>query len=260
MLTASQRFQLLGRQLSSSKYTILGPKIQKSIKMIREQPNVFFRVENDGSTLIGVVKSQTNNVLIYASYLRSDGSYGCQTQNLNSCGGLRGTVCKHILTLVSTAAHNKTIMKRFTKWIKNTQDLKPNNDRELGTYIFEQYEQRMNIQVLGVPMVAPSPRRHYRGIHHQDNFPIPSTIKIIDSLIEGEVEIQTDGNIQNKVDTIVCIGTRDKILYKNAENQNWKCCIGCSQWFSPDAQIAFEIGQECPSSMMGLAKSHTIAF
>ena len=257
MLTVSERFELLEDHISIEDNRYFNAKLKKAHKMISEQPNIFYRIENDGGTLVGIVKSQTNQNLIYASYIRADGSFGCQTQNLRSCGGLRGSVCKHILTLVATAGENDVIMNRFARWISNSRMLKPRHDVNMCSYIFEQYEVRLNIRVLGI---LQNNRYRYERINHQDNFPIPATIKILDSLVEGEVEIKSDGNLYNQSTTIVCVGMRTKILLKDAEELQWKCCSGCNQWFSTEAQEAFKNGDDCPSSIMGLAKKHNIHF
>ena len=47
-----------------------------------------------------MVKSQTSKDLVYSCRLASDGQFGCGTQNLKPCGGLQGSVCKHLLVLV----------------------------------------------------------------------------------------------------------------------------------------------------------------
>ena len=260
MLSVPERFRLLLTEIDGSDFQNINPKVDKAMKMTRDRPNIFYRVENDGGTLIGVVRSQTNSSLIYACYLRSDGSYGCKTQNLYTCGGLRGSVCKHILTLVATAGQNRVILKRFAKWIENSKNERQSKDTDLNVYIFEQYMERMNIREL-IPLSQPLlRRRRYVKYHHRDNFPIPSTIKIIDSLLEGEAFIQENGDIQNVSNTILCIGTRTKIQLNDPQISNWNCCTNCNQWFSPEAQEAFKIGTDCPSSMMGLANAHTISF
>jgi hypothetical protein len=47
-----------------------------------------------------VVKSQSSPTLVYSCRLTSEGKYSCCTQNLNACGGLRGSPCKHLLVLI----------------------------------------------------------------------------------------------------------------------------------------------------------------
>ena len=49
---------------------------------------------------MGVVKSQSSKDLVYSCRLAADGAFGCCTQNLRPCGGLRGALCKHLLVLI----------------------------------------------------------------------------------------------------------------------------------------------------------------
>jgi uncharacterized protein YjbI with pentapeptide repeats len=74
-------------------------KVDKATKMLKKEG---FKLFNDvtAASLSGVVKSQTDPDLVYACRITSDGDYACCTQNLNICGGLRGSVCKHLLVLI----------------------------------------------------------------------------------------------------------------------------------------------------------------
>src|SRR5262249_7991150 len=74
-------------------------KLGKALLMLKaERFQLFSQIEKD--SLVGVVKSQTNADLVYSCRLASDGSFSCCTQNLRPCGGLRGSLCKHLLVLV----------------------------------------------------------------------------------------------------------------------------------------------------------------
>ncbi len=74
-------------------------RLKKSLKMLKgERFQLFAEVTPDA--LVGVVKSQTDPTLVYSCRLTENGSYACCTQNLNSCGGLRGALCKHLLVLL----------------------------------------------------------------------------------------------------------------------------------------------------------------
>ncbi len=74
-------------------------RLKKSLKMLKgERFQLFAEVTPD--SLVGVVKSQTDASLVYSCRLTENGSYACCTQNLNPCGGLRGTLCKHLLVLL----------------------------------------------------------------------------------------------------------------------------------------------------------------
>jgi hypothetical protein len=105
-------------------------KFAKAMAMLRaERFRLFARVEPDG--VIGVVKSQSDPDLVYSCRLGADGKYACCTQNLNFCGGLRGSPCKHLLVLVvgltrageldPAAAHD---------WTQASRGRKPELDRD----------------------------------------------------------------------------------------------------------------------------------
>ncbi len=74
-------------------------KLDKALGMLKaDRFRLLAQVERDH--LIGVVKSQSDGNLVYSCRLADDGSYACCTQNLNVCGGLRGSPCKHLLVLI----------------------------------------------------------------------------------------------------------------------------------------------------------------
>src|SRR5262249_47432406 len=74
-------------------------KLDKALAMLRaDRFQLFARVGEDH--MIGVVRSQSDRTLVYACRLAADGHYACCTQNLNVCGGLRGSPCKHLLVLI----------------------------------------------------------------------------------------------------------------------------------------------------------------
>ncbi len=74
-------------------------KLEKATDMLKaDRFRLFARVEADH--VVGVVKSQSDGSMVYSCRLGADGSYACCTQNLNLCGGLRGSPCKHLLVLI----------------------------------------------------------------------------------------------------------------------------------------------------------------
>jgi uncharacterized protein YjbI with pentapeptide repeats len=74
-------------------------RLAKAVKMLKaERFKLFAEVKPDAVT--GVVKSQSSKELVYSCRLTADGKFGCCTQNLNPCGGLRGAPCKHLLVLL----------------------------------------------------------------------------------------------------------------------------------------------------------------
>ena len=63
-------------------------RMQKAGSMLKaERFQLFAEVKDD--SLSGIVKSQTSKELVYSCRLAADGAFGCCTQNLRPCGGLR---------------------------------------------------------------------------------------------------------------------------------------------------------------------------
>jgi uncharacterized protein YjbI with pentapeptide repeats len=74
-------------------------KLSKALKMLKaDRFRLYAQTADDH--FVGVVKSQGDPDLVYSCRLNADGTYACCTQNLNICGGLRGSLCKHLLVLV----------------------------------------------------------------------------------------------------------------------------------------------------------------
>lgn len=79
--------------------TIDSSKLEKALSMLKKDRfQLFSEYTKEG--LSGIVKSQTDAELFYSCTLDQDGNYSCCTQNLNVCGGLKGSLCKHLLVLV----------------------------------------------------------------------------------------------------------------------------------------------------------------
>jgi hypothetical protein len=74
-------------------------KLAKAVSMLKAERFQLF-AEVAPNHVVGVVRSQSDPKRVYSCRLGSDGRYACCTQNLNVCGGLRGSPCKHLLVLV----------------------------------------------------------------------------------------------------------------------------------------------------------------
>ncbi len=90
--------------------------------------------------LVGVVKSQTDAKLVYACRLTKDGAFSCCTQNLRPCGGLDGSLCKHLIVLVIglTKGGELDPWNAF-QWMMHVQD-QPVLDKELMSEVFIRYK------------------------------------------------------------------------------------------------------------------------
>ena len=116
------------------------PKIDKATKMLKASG---FKLFNDVTDehVSGVVKSQTDSDLVYACRVAHDGQYACCTQNLNVCGGLRGSICKHALVLIiGLVQAGELDPKTIDAWIAKTHSAKPQLDKETMGAIFIKYK------------------------------------------------------------------------------------------------------------------------
>jgi hypothetical protein len=90
---------------------------------------------------VGVVKSQTDAGLVYSCRLNADGTYACCTQNLNICGGLRGSLCKHLLVLIVGLTKNGELdPNAIDTWIRLSKTNKPALDKDAMSETFLRYK------------------------------------------------------------------------------------------------------------------------
>lgn len=85
--------------LTSLQQHLDSPRLKKSLTMLKKQKFQLYADVSD-VRVAGVVKSQTDEKLLYACALDKTGDYFCCTQNLNKCGGLTDGICKHLLVLI----------------------------------------------------------------------------------------------------------------------------------------------------------------
>jgi uncharacterized protein YjbI with pentapeptide repeats len=130
----------VGSFLKALELRIEKPKIDKATKMLKASG---FKLFNDVTTesVSGVVKSQTDPDLVYACRVAHDGQYSCCTQNLNVCGGLRGSICKHLLVLIiGLVQAGELDPTTIDEWIAKTHTVKAELDKELMGAIFIKYK------------------------------------------------------------------------------------------------------------------------
>ncbi len=115
-------------------------RLAKSLKMLKaESFQLFSEVADDSVT--GVVKSQTDNDLVYSCKLNADGEFTCCTQNLNPCGGLRGAVCKHILVLVVGLTKGGQLDATLVdRWVNSSKQKNPTLDKDQMSEILLRYK------------------------------------------------------------------------------------------------------------------------
>ena len=105
-------------------------RLKKSLKMLKADSfELFSEVEDD--RVAGVVKSQSDAKLVYSCTLQQSGEFSCCTQNLNPCGGLRGSLCKHILVLlVGLAKGGELDPTKVDQWINASKLKSPELDKD----------------------------------------------------------------------------------------------------------------------------------
>ena len=91
--------------------------------------------------VVGVVKCQTDADLVYSCRLASGGSYACCTQNLNVCGGLRGSLCKHLLVLLVGLVQGGDLdAQTAERWVISAQKKKPVLDKDVMSETLIRYK------------------------------------------------------------------------------------------------------------------------
>ncbi len=104
-----------------------------------ERFQLFAEVKDTG--IVGIVKSQSSGDLVYSSRLNADGTFGCCTQNLRPCGGLRGALCKHLLVLiVGLAKAGQLDPATVNLWVDLSTNNKPAIDEEAMSATFLRYK------------------------------------------------------------------------------------------------------------------------
>lgn len=123
----------------------LGAKVEsarmdKAGSMLKaERFQLFAEVKDTG--IVGIVKSQSSGDLVYSCRLNSDGAFGCCTQNLRPCGGLRGALCKHLLVLiVGLAKAGQLDPATVNLWVDLSTSHKPAIDEEAMSATFLRYK------------------------------------------------------------------------------------------------------------------------
>jgi uncharacterized protein YjbI with pentapeptide repeats len=115
-------------------------KLSKALAMLKaDRFKLYAQVTEDFFT--GVVKSQSDPDLVYSCRLTADGAYACCTQNLNICGGLRGSLCKHLLVLiVGLSKSGELDPTKVYQWIEASRIQKPVLDKDIMSETFLRYK------------------------------------------------------------------------------------------------------------------------
>lgn len=114
-------------------------KLAKALSMLKADRFRLYAQVNDDH-FVGVVKSQSDPDLVYSCRLNADGTYACCTQNLNVCGGLRGSLCKHLLVIIVGLTKNAELDPNvIDTWIRLSKTNKPALDKDAMSETFLRY-------------------------------------------------------------------------------------------------------------------------
>ena len=115
-------------------------KLGRAMTMLREDRlHLYSTIDED--RLVGVVKSQSMEGTVYASWLTSAGAYNCTDPNLDACGGLMGRPCKHLLVLVVGLARTKQLpIVHALAWLRAAHSRGPRADTTICAETLIQYK------------------------------------------------------------------------------------------------------------------------
>lgn len=116
-------------------------RVKNAQKMLKGSGFQLFHDASDATHVIGVVKSQSDQDLVYACKLQDDGSFSCCTQNLRPCGGLRGALCKHQLVLLLGLVQAGVLdASKMDSWVKKSLDHEPALDKDQMSDVLLKYK------------------------------------------------------------------------------------------------------------------------
>jgi hypothetical protein len=130
----------VGEFLARLKQVTDPAKLDKATAMLKADSfRLFAKVDSD--QVVGIVKSQSVSDLVYSCRIGADGKYACCTQNLNICGGLKGSPCKHLLVLIVGLAKGGAFHPGTAHdWTQATRGKKPELDKDQMAATFLQYK------------------------------------------------------------------------------------------------------------------------
>jgi hypothetical protein len=115
-------------------------RLGNALQMLRaERFQLFAEVKPEA--LVGIVRSQSSSERIYSCRLAADGSFACCTQNLRPCGGLAGSLCKHLFVLIIGLAKAGAIdPSTLDAWVRSSRTQRPLLDKEIMSETFLRYK------------------------------------------------------------------------------------------------------------------------
>jgi uncharacterized protein YjbI with pentapeptide repeats len=133
----SLSFEDFSKKLSSK---VDVARMLKATSMLKAEKFQLF-AEVGEESIVGIVKSQSSDERIYSCRLASTGAFSCCTQNLRPCGGLQGSLCKHLLVLIIGLAKAGQIdSATVDHWIDLSRANRPAIDEDVMSATFLRYK------------------------------------------------------------------------------------------------------------------------
>jgi len=105
-------------------------RLQRALKMLKADRYQLFMDVTD-EHLVGIVKSQTGASSFYSTRLHASGDYGCCRHDLETCMGLQGRICKHLLVLALGAVQAGEIdVATLDSWLAKAARKRPSDERQ----------------------------------------------------------------------------------------------------------------------------------
>src|SRR5262245_8985314 len=106
-------------------------RLERALQMLREERfRLYSQVEAEA--LVGVVRSQREPNKVYSCRIAADGSFGCCSQDLAPCLGMRTALCKHLMVLmVGLARGGEVDPAALERWVLASKHRGPSVDADL---------------------------------------------------------------------------------------------------------------------------------
>jgi hypothetical protein len=127
----------LNRLLTKLHATIDPKRMKRTFDMLKKERNQLF-AEVEETLVRGVVRSQRDPDGYYSCVCMSDGTYSCQSADLEMCMGLSSEPCKHLLVLIIGLVQAKQLDAGIAeKWLDAANKENPKNNKKTKNAIAE---------------------------------------------------------------------------------------------------------------------------
>ncbi len=115
-------------------------QLESALKTLKtEVLHLFF--ERTGTSMVCVLHNTRHSNVAHVCTLSEEGIYSCCTQDLNSCRGLKGYLCKHLLGLsIALTKTGELGLTETLRWILSCKLQKPQLEKEFCAVVLRKYK------------------------------------------------------------------------------------------------------------------------